>query len=202
MLSALLILLGALFVAAATVSLVLDGKQRKVVLERFHIRRRRATGSLTPPRSLSPEKHGLQSNKTSSTPDFSDAFPPSRRHALADLPSAAMQGPDESAEALARIVPDYELRAPSEETWDADESPDHVTATGFSLREIKRLGDFPDYAALSGFPLPQKYEGFDIATAKARPYRPIRWAYHQTMCKMSRKSHVGRVYDLLTFLQR
>jgi hypothetical protein len=185
MLSALLILLGALFVAAATATLVLDGKQRKVVLERFNIRRRRATGSLTPPRSLSPEKQGLPSNKAASAPDYSDAFPPSRRHALADLSSDALQGPGESAEQLSRIAPNYKLRAPSEEVWDADKCPEHVTATGFSLREIKRLGDFPDYAALGGIPLPQKYEGFNIATAKARPFRPIRWAYHQTMCKTS-----------------
>jgi hypothetical protein len=185
MLSALLILLGALFIAAATASLVLDGKQRRVVLERFHIRRRRATGSLTPPRSLSPEKQSLPPNKAASTPDFSDVFPPSRRHALADLPPDALRGLGKSPEELSRIAPDYKLRAPSEEVWDAEESPHHVTATGFSVREIKRLGDFPDYAALSGIPLPQEYEGFDIATAKARPYRPIRWAYHQTMCKMS-----------------
>jgi hypothetical protein len=185
MLSALFILLGALFVAAAVATMVLDGKQRKVVLERFKIRRRRATGSLTPPRCLSPEKHGLPSNKAASTPDFGDTFPPSRRHALADLPSDALRGPGKSAQQLSEIPPDYKLRAPNEEVWDADKCPDHVTATGFSLQEIKRLGDFPDYAALSGIPLPQKYEGFDIATAKARPFRPIRWAYHQTMCKMS-----------------
>jgi hypothetical protein len=183
MLSAIFIVLGALFVAAATATLLFDGKKRRVILERFDIRRRRATGSLTPPRSLSPGKQRLPSNKPPTTPDYSDAFPPSRRHALADLPSDAMQGPGESAEVLARNDPDYKLRAPSEEVWDADKCPDHVTATGFSLREIKRLGDFPDYAALSGIPLPQKYEGFDIATAKARPFRPIRWAYHQTMCK-------------------
>ena len=182
MLTLLLVVLGALFVAAATATLVLDSKQREVVLQRFDIRRRRATGSLTPPRSLSPEKQGLPSNKSSSEPDFSNAFPPSRREALADLSSDALKGPGRSATQLSQIAPDYAKRLPSEQTWDADKFADHFTATGFSLEEIKRLGDFPDYAALSGVPLPREYEGFDIATAKARPFRPIRWAYHQTMC--------------------
>lgn len=185
MLSLLLVLLGALFIAAATATLVLDGKQRDVVLQRFDIRRRRATGSLTPPRSLSPEKQGLPSNKASSEPDFSNAFPPSRREALADLSPDALKGPGKPATQLSQVPPDYAKRLPSEETWSADKHPDHVTATGFSLEEIKRLGDFPDYAALSGVPLPRKYEGFDISTAKARPFRPIRWAYHQTMCTTS-----------------
>jgi len=185
MLSLLLILLGALFIAAATATLVLDGKQRNVVLQRFDARRRRATGSLTPPRSLSPEKQGLSSNKPSSEPDFSDAFPPSRREALGELSSDAMKGPGRSATQLSQIPPDYIKRLPSEEAWDADRFADHVTATGFTLEEIKRLGDFPDYAALSGVPLPRDYEGFEISTAKARPYRPLRWAYHQTMCTIS-----------------
>ena len=55
--------------------------------------------------------------------------------------------------------------------------------SGFSVREVKALGDFPDYAAISEVPLPQAYEGFDIDRARPRPYRPLRWAYHQTMCK-------------------
>lgn len=56
------------------------------------------------------------------------------------------------------------------------------TATGFTQEAIDKLGDFPDYASLSGVPLPSQYEGkFDISKARARPYRPLRWAYHQTM---------------------
>ena len=96
-----------------------------------------------------------------------------------------MKGPGRSATQLSQIPPDYIKRLPSEEAWDADRFADHVTATGFTLEEIKRLGDFPDYAALSGVPLPRDYEGFEISTAKARPYRPLRWAYHQTMCTIS-----------------
>ncbi|KAG5340144.1 hypothetical protein E4T56_gene19449 [Termitomyces sp. T112] len=39
----------------------------------------------------------------------------------------------------------------------------------------------PDYPQLSGVPLPKPLWDFDVRTAKARPYRPFRWDYHQTM---------------------
>lgn len=200
MLPLLLIALGAVFIAA-TIVLVFDGKRRNVVLQRFDIRRRRATGSLTPPRSLSPEKQGLPSNKASSDHDFSTAFPPSRREALADLPSDALEGPGRTAKELSQMPPDYRNCLPSEDSWDLDKFADHATATGFTLEEIKRLGDFPDYAALSGIPLPQEYEGFDISTAKARPFRPLRWAYHQTMCRLRLHLCVWLPY-MLTSSQR
>jgi hypothetical protein len=45
------------------------------------------------------------------------------------------------------------------------------------------MGDFPAYDILSGIPLPEPYVNFDPAKAVPRPYRPFRWAYHQTMCK-------------------
>jgi hypothetical protein len=51
-----------------------------------------------------------------------------------------------------------------------------------TLAEIAAYGPFPDYASLSGVPLPKPYPEFDIARALPRPYRPFRWAYHQTMC--------------------
>lgn len=55
--------------------------------------------------------------------------------------------------------------------------------TGFSVDYINRLGDFPDYAKLSGVPLPSPIHDFNIDNAVPRPYRPFRWAYHQTMCE-------------------
>jgi hypothetical protein len=68
-------------------------------------------------------------------------------------------------------------------TADYRSSPGNLyTPTGFSVDDIKSLGDFPDYAALSGVPLPSPYPEHDIDKAKPRPYRPFRWAYHQTMC--------------------
>jgi len=60
-------------------------------------------------------------------------------------------------------------------------SPSKYSYSGISIQEIKALGDFPNYAALSGVPLPEAYKEFNIDTAKPRPYRPFRWAYHQTM---------------------
>ena len=38
-----------------------------------------------------------------------------------------------------------------------------------------------DYFKLAKCPLPRPLEGFDIDRARARPYRPFRWRYHQTM---------------------
>ncbi|KAG2421797.1 hypothetical protein HFD88_005773 [Aspergillus terreus] len=56
------------------------------------------------------------------------------------------------------------------------------------MTDIKSLGKFPDYAALSGVPLPRSYLEFDINKALPRPYGPFRWAYHQTM-SLSKMDH-------------
>ena len=56
------------------------------------------------------------------------------------------------------------------------------TSMGISVKEVKEMGDLPDYSALSGVPLPNAYEEFAIEKALPRPYRPFRWNYHQTMC--------------------
>ncbi|KAF5009258.1 hypothetical protein FDECE_4551 [Fusarium decemcellulare] len=55
------------------------------------------------------------------------------------------------------------------------------TPTGFSTAEIRALGRFPDYSVLSGVPHPTPCPDFDIKRAVFRPFRPFRWAYHQTM---------------------
>ncbi|KAE9407115.1 hypothetical protein BT96DRAFT_963334 [Gymnopus androsaceus JB14] len=47
----------------------------------------------------------------------------------------------------------------------------------YSLVSVTRL----DYFKLSGVPPPTPLPDFDVDKAKARPYRPFRWAYHQTM---------------------
>jgi hypothetical protein len=54
--------------------------------------------------------------------------------------------------------------------------------TGFSIADIKALGDFPDYEKLCGVSLPTPLPDFDVDKALPRPYRPFRWSYHQTMC--------------------
>lgn len=54
-----------------------------------------------------------------------------------------------------------------------------------SDKEIETYGDFPDYATLSGVRLPDPYLEFNIEKALPRPYRPLRWSYHQTMGMLS-----------------
>lgn len=88
---------------------------------------------------------------------LASVFPPSRRFIL--------QGP---------------LNTPDANEKCSDWS--QYTPTGFATADIKKLGRFPDYAALSGVPLPRSYLEFDINKALPRPYRPFRWTYHQTMC--------------------
>ncbi|KAK6504381.1 hypothetical protein TWF506_002582 [Arthrobotrys conoides] len=51
----------------------------------------------------------------------------------------------------------------------------------YTQAEITSIGRYPSYSTLTGVPLPEAYHAFDIKTAKPRPYRPFRWAYHQTM---------------------
>jgi hypothetical protein len=72
---------------------------------------------------------------------------------------------------------------PTTRSYDLENDAPKYTPTGFSTAEIKAMGDFPAYDILSGVPLPQPYSNFDPEKAIPRPYRPFRWAYHQTMCK-------------------
>ncbi|KAL2822196.1 hypothetical protein BDW59DRAFT_163956 [Aspergillus cavernicola] len=144
-----------------------NGIQERPFFQR--IRSRRTSTSQTPPRSISPEKKPLGIPKTPAS--HADILPPQRRHVLATL---GMSYNDIDEEEVRRkmlpMATDY--RACQEERY---------TPTGFSVADVKALGDFPDYAALSGVPLPGAYPEFDIEKALPRPYRPFRWAYHQTM---------------------
>lgn len=152
-----------------------NGHARQKVLDRLISRRRRTSTATTPPRQLSPEKPELSDEKhqpQDARQGYERAFPPSRKHAL-EHPSAQAD--------LQLIEPDYSRLLPDKETPNAGQHLHHATATGFTLEDIQQLGDFPDYATLSGVPLPQAYVEFDIETALSRPYRPFRWAYHQTM---------------------
>ncbi|KAF2993737.1 hypothetical protein E8E13_000294 [Curvularia kusanoi] len=164
----LLLPLGAAFVLSSLVLFLLQSDRRDVILERFHLKKRRASTSRTPPRSLSPEKR-RRTQSVSEVADYTTTLPPSRRFALAE---AGLQTTYEEASPN-RMLP---LRTSYTEAAD-----DCHTPCGFSVAEIKALGDFPDYAALSGVPLPAPYTNFDIQKAQPRPYRPFRWAYHQTM---------------------
>jgi hypothetical protein len=171
------LLLGAAFVTGSATLLLLKPARRDVILERLHFRRRRTSGSATPPRSLSPSK---EKQEQGSSPDYSDIYPPSRRHVLGEIPGFAERLGKSKNELIAS--PEKKESVPlTTELSDAKKTM--LTPCEFSVEEINALGDFPDYAKLSGVPLPQPYREFDIRKAKPRPYRPFRWAYHQTMCK-------------------
>lgn len=142
------------------------------ILARVTLRDRRPSTARTPPRSFSPDKKATTSPTAPSS--YDNVLPPQRRHTLAYL-SGASPGRDVQEDEVRRnILPmsaDY-VTSPC----------DKYTPMGFSVAEIKGLGDFPDYATLSGVPLPSPYPEFNIEKALPRPYRPLRWAYHQTMC--------------------
>ncbi len=122
------------------------------------------------------EEKGNVMKQSSCIADHKDHFPPSTRvmlpRAVKSLPEAHRKvSMDELKKNLIAFEADYRQCGPST-----------YTPTGMSIEEIAALGDFPDYATLSGVPLPDPYQDFEITKAKARPYRPFRWAYHQTMC--------------------
>lgn len=175
MLDSVVLPLGAVFILFSTLLLVLQSDRRDIVLERFHLKRRRDSGSTTPPRSFSPEKKRTQNV---SIPDYSAVFPPSRRSNLA---VSSLESTPVQAAAASRMH--WTTRILSIETPFLEASNDTYMPCEFSVAEIKALGDFPDYSVLSGVPLPEPYREFDINKALPRPYRPFRWAYHQTMCK-------------------
>jgi hypothetical protein len=161
-------LLGLASLFSTIIYISLSKSRREALIARVRLRGRRASTAKTPPRSLSPEKNSQ--GKQALPSNYRDALPPPRREA-AHLPEVS------EAEIRTNILPmktDY--RTCNDLKY---------TTMGFSLDEIKQLGDFPDYAQLSGVPLPQPYREFDLDKALPRPYRPFRWAYHQTMCMCS-----------------
>ncbi len=183
--------LGLAVIVGSIFFLSLNKQQRNNVLARIHLRRRRASGASTPPRSLTPEKTEKPPPKEKAPTnvpaviDYKDVFPPSRRAPLETI--ATSLPPDQKHKlsistsspvaARASMIP---LTSPIEDCT----SP-AFTATELSNEEIEALGDFPDYAELSGVPLPKPCHEFDINKALPRPYRPFRWSYHQTMCRTS-----------------
>ncbi|KAI9045347.1 heme-dependent oxidative N-demethylase family protein [Aspergillus affinis] len=164
--------LGLVLIGLTGLGIVVDGIQGKSFWRRINLHHRRASSSATPPRTISP--NNKSSANAASKTNHADVLPPQRRHVLAsmEMEGVSYRAIDEK-EVREQILPmttDY--RTCEDEKY---------TPMGFSLSEIKALGDFPDYAELSGVPLPQSYLEFDIDKALPRPYRPFRWAYHQTM---------------------
>ena len=175
------LLLGAAFFVSSAYFLVLKQERRNVLLNRLQFRRRRTTsGSNTPPRSLSP---GEKKTNDVPTPDYSETFPPSRRFTLADIQSDLSSVLGKSRDELVASPPGSRKACLPLAASYLDTGKPMFTPTEFSTEEIKALGNFPDYATLSGVPLPRPYHEFDIKKALPRPYRPFRWNYHQTMCK-------------------
>jgi hypothetical protein len=165
--------------AAASVGYALSSNERcSKFLGHLRQSKRRASEANTPPRELSP---GSKVDPFE-TADYRDTLPPSRRLALKTAAPDIFSELDEiseeelQSEGRKRAIP---LDVPFDQL-----NPKALSPTGISVEEIKLLGDFPDYAALSGVPLPQPYKEFEISKALPRPYRPIRWAYYQTMCKL------------------
>ena len=143
-------------------------------------RGRRISSAKTPPRSISPENK-IPNNGPPSV-DYVDIFPPSSREALAKVSENCEPGPKKkisgrplcAGELRENLIP---FTADFREC-----DPSTYTPMEISMEEILALGDFPDYSGLSSVPLPNPYKEFEIETALPRPYRPFRWAYHQTMC--------------------
>lgn len=171
---------GLILIAATGVYAIINRTFGRSLLASVNLRGRKHSTARTPPRSFSPEKKAATSPTAPS--GYDNVLPPQRRNTLTDLNCDAAPGRDVHGDEVRRhILPmsaDYRT------------SPDDkYTPMGFSVAEVKGLGDFPDYATLSGVPLPSPYPDFNIEKALPRPYRPFRWAYHQTMCTSHRKSN-------------
>ncbi|KAL8912136.1 MAG: hypothetical protein Q9172_007548 [Xanthocarpia lactea] len=142
----------------------------------FKPRNRCTASSESPPRSISPEKKAPADIPPPA--DYKDLFPPWRRDSL----SVARK--DKCLD-IASEIPEFRVREgliPFTADFRTCNSPAATyTPTGISLAEVASLGDFTDYAELSGVPLPEPYLDFNIESALPRPYRPLRWGYHQTM---------------------
>lgn len=123
-----------------------------------------------------------QKNSHISVVDYGKIFPPSRRHVLLEI-----LGEHSVEKVPVDLLQKHPL--PTSRSCDLYHDGAKYTPTGISMAEIKSIGDFPPYDVLSGVPLPQAYDIFDATKALPRPYRPFRWAYHQTMCKSNSKLH-------------
>ena len=172
--------LGGIYLALATQQQREQHAQRLCSTLPFLNHGRRISTSKTPPRSVSPEKR-IPDNALPPV-EYNKVFPPSQRETLGKVAEGYASPIKEQLQG--GELSDIEFRKnimPFEADY-RDCGPSKCTPTGFSMEEVKALGDFPDYAELSAVPLPSPYKDFRIETAVARPYRPFRWAYHQTMC--------------------
>lgn len=157
-----------LVVIASTVYLILRRSSNKSIF----LRSCKESKSRTPPQSGRPEQKGTPSSLLT----YTHILPPSRQRSLPEVGTDGIRWREVKEETVQKNL------LPMDMSYRTNPS-NFYTPTAFSIEEIKRLGDFPDYAKLSGIPLPNPYPAHDIENAYPRPYRPFRWAYHQTMCK-------------------
>ncbi|KAF2763576.1 hypothetical protein EJ05DRAFT_433604 [Pseudovirgaria hyperparasitica] len=179
------LLLFACFLVISLSYLGFNRKRRGIILLRLQFYKRRTSGANTPPRSIRPEK-AFSTQELS----YKNVFPPQRRETLGQIGNELLvnlKKPIAGIVALKDVASNTTCVPLETSIWDTNEVI--CTPTGFSSDEIKALGDFPDYATLSGVSLPAPYPEFDIDKALPRPYRPFRWPYHQTMSLMKMENN-------------
>ncbi|KAL7274876.1 hypothetical protein RUND412_002209 [Rhizina undulata] len=182
--------LGITLLLASTLYFTLRWRTRKVIVEKF-ITRGRLDTAATPPRSLSPSP---KRRCTATALQLTSGPPSEKPFSPTDDPSGVSQVRRASLTAIfTNILPklptatgfrrgSLALNSDSRRGSTASNASDPGNDVVFRTKEeIEAYGDFPDYAQLSGVRLPVSYENFNIDTALPRPYRPFRWAYHQTM---------------------
>lgn len=171
-------ILGAVLAFLSVSYLASNKEVRNLLVGRLTFRGK-ASPTRSPPPSPKSEKkpQGSQASKEG----YPEIFPPLRREALLKVAESL---PAEKRKLLGQDVTEKDvLASPLPLTADYMTSEGNkYTGTGFSVDEIKALGDFPDYPELSGVPPPEPYSDFKLEKAIPRPYRPFRWSYHQTMC--------------------
>jgi hypothetical protein len=180
------VLTAAFLLLIGLVTYIVIGKQgRELVFNRLNLHRRRAPANSTI--LLSSSVGGENSSVASSgahllksdLPAYVNSFPPSRRAGKDVLQLISMDPDREHVNSTSPITENSSSNLTIPEQLN-ETVP--CTPTGFSIKDIQTLGDFPPYDLLSGVPLPKPYFNFDLSKALPRPYRPFRWSYHQTMC--------------------
>lgn len=168
---------GIALAAVAVLFLAINKKQRDILLHLLKRSSGRVLSTSTPPLSLAEKQPRKLSN-------YNEVLPPFRREALRETTknAASKENTKTSGDGDINEETVKQLILPMTANYETS-AGNLFTPTGFSVDEIKSLGDPPDYAELSGIPPPDAYPEFDIDKALPRPYRPFRWNYHQTMCK-------------------
>lgn len=169
--------------------LVLTKSQREILYARVSswapavARGRRISSASTPPRSLTPKNK--VTNNTPPPANYKTVFPPSSREALLKVSESSSSSQKKKIGCQEVDQEEFMKNVIPFETDYRECGPSTYTPMKISMAEIEALGDFPEYSKLSGVPLPEAYKEFEIKRALPRPYRPFRWAYHQTLCRSS-----------------